>query len=147
WYGRVHPDDMEPYRASLRDCFKDRTAKVECQYRIKAADGSYRWIEDHGLPVRNAAGRAVRLVGAVADISHRRGMEQALRDSEERHTLAMQAVNESVYDWNVTTGEIYYSPGVMTLVGLSSDRFHEFRTAKDWLDRIHPDDLPGYQKA
>jgi PAS domain S-box-containing protein len=144
WYHRVHPGDMEPYRTALTECFRGDTSKVECQYRIKAADGTYRWIEDHGLPVRNKAGRAGRLVGAVADITRRREMEQALRESEERYALAMQAVNEGVYDWNLVTGEIYYSPGVGNSLGIAQE---ELRTPKDWLDRIHPDDIAGYRQA
>src|SRR6478736_7643458 len=68
WYRRVHPDDMENYRTALRDCFRQRALKIECQYRIKAADGNYRWVEDHGLPIRNKAGRAIRLVGAISDV-------------------------------------------------------------------------------
>src|ERR1700686_2496768 len=32
WYRRVHPDDMESYRRALRDCFKQRASKLECQY-------------------------------------------------------------------------------------------------------------------
>src|ERR1700691_5780674 len=69
WNARVHPDDNENYRAALRDCFRQITPKLNCEYRVKAADGAYRWVEDHGLPIRNEAGRAIRLVGAVNDIS------------------------------------------------------------------------------
>jgi PAS domain S-box-containing protein len=118
WNRRVHPDDKANYRTALRDCFKKSTSKLECQYRIKAADGNYRWVEDHGLPIRNKAGWVIRLVGAVSDISRRRQTEQALRDSEQRYALAMQAVNEGVYDWNIATGEMYYSPRVRDAVGL-----------------------------
>ena len=144
WNQRLHPDDAKNYRTALRDCFKQKTSKLECQYRIKAADGNYRWVEDHGLPIRNETGRTIRLVGAVSDISHRRQMEQALLDSEERYALAMQAVNEGVYDWNIATGEIYYSPSVLDAVGLAPE---ELGSPKDWIDRIHPDDLPAYKHA
>jgi PAS domain S-box-containing protein len=144
WNRRVHPDDTEIYRSALRDCFKQNTSKLECQYRIKAADGNYRWVEDHGLPIRNEASWVVRLVGAVSDISRRQQTEQALRDSEQRYALAMQAVNEGVYDWNIATGEMYYSPRVRDAVGLTPD---ELGSPKDWLDRIHPDDLPAYKQA
>lgn len=65
WNARVHPEDFEGYRTALRDCFKRRSSKLECQYRIKAANGTYRWVEDHGLPIRDNAGLAIRLVGAV----------------------------------------------------------------------------------
>jgi PAS domain S-box-containing protein len=144
WYGRVHPKDMEGYRTALRDCFKQRSLKLECQYRIRVADGSYRWVEDHGLPIRNETGRTIRLVGAVSDISRRRQMEQALLESEQRYALAMQAVNEGVYDWNIVTDEIYYSPSVRNAVGFTPE---EMRTRTDWLDRIHPDDISAYKQA
>jgi PAS domain S-box-containing protein len=106
-----------------------------------AADGTYRWVEDHGLPVRNKVGRAIRLVGAISDISHRQQTEQALRDSEQRYALAMQAVNEGIYDWNIKSGDIYYSPRFQEVLGLS------LRIQSDWLDRIHPDDLPVFKQA
>ena len=144
WYGRVHPEDMENYRMALRECLKQRSLKLECQYRIRAADGNYRWVEDHGLPIRNDMGRTIRLVGAVSDISRRRQMEQALLDSERRYALAMQAVNEGVYDWNIATGEIYYSPSVRTALGFTPE---ELGSRTDWLDRIHPDDLTAYKQA
>ena len=144
WSRRVHPHDRENYRTALRDCFKQRTLKLECQYRIKAADGNYRWVEDRGLPIRNETGRAIRLVGAVNDISQRRQTEQALRDSEERYALAMQAINEGVYDWNIATDETYYSPRVRDVVGLAPK---ELGSRTDWLARIHPDDLFAYKQA
>jgi PAS domain S-box-containing protein len=144
WSRRVHPDDRKNYRTALLDCFKQSALKLECQYRIKAADGNYRWVEDHGLPIRNETGRAIRLVGAVNDISQRRQTEQALRDSEQRYALAMQAVNEGVYDWNIATDEIYYSPRVRDAVGLTPK---ELGSRTDWLARIHPDDLLAYKQA
>ena len=144
WNRRVHPDDWETYCAALIKCFKAQTRKLECQYRIGSADGDYRWIEDHGFPVRDGNGRAVRLVGAVSDITSRRQMEQALRESEERHTLAMQAVNEAVYDWNLTTNQIYYSPGVRNLLGFATQAID---SPNRWFDRIHPEDLASYNQA
>jgi PAS domain S-box-containing protein len=144
WYGRVHPENLESYRTALRECFKQRSLKLECQYRIRAADGNYRWVEDHGLPIRNEMGRTIRLVGAVSDISRRRQIEQALLDSEQRYALAMQAVNEGVYDWNIATGEIYYSPSVRNALGFTPE---ELGSRMDWLDRIHPDDLAAYKQA
>ena len=144
WYRRVHPDDMPGYRNAMRNCFKQRSSKLECQYRIRASDGNYRWVEDRGLPIRNKEGRAIRLVGAISDVSRRHQTEQALRDSEQRYALAMQAINEGVYDWNIETGEIYYSPRVLHSVGLTPE---QLGSREDWLQQIHPDDLPAYKQA
>jgi PAS domain S-box-containing protein len=70
--------------------------------------------------------------------------EAALRDSEERYALAMRAINEGVYEWDVATSEMYYSPRVRELVGLETS---ELRTMTDWTDRIHPDDREEFRKA
>jgi PAS domain S-box-containing protein len=96
WYRRVHPDDMESYRTALRDCFKQRASKLECQYRIRAADGNYRWVEDHGLPIRNEAGRAIRLVGAVSDISRRHQTERALRDRDQELDAVLDTIDYGI---------------------------------------------------
>jgi PAS domain S-box-containing protein len=96
WYGRVHAEDRESYRTALRDCFKRRSSKLECQYRIKAADGTYRWVEDHGLPIRDKAGWAIRLVGAVSDITLRHQTEQALRDRDQELNAVLDAIDYGV---------------------------------------------------
>jgi signal transduction histidine kinase len=46
-----------------------RSLRRRCHYRIKAADGDYRWVDDHGMPIRNGSGRTIRLVGAVSDVT------------------------------------------------------------------------------
>ncbi len=90
WNARVHPDDFEHYRTALRDCFKAVTARLHCEYRIRLTNGEYRWVEDHGLPTRDGAGRAVRLVGAVSDITERKEAEHALREALEQQTATAQ---------------------------------------------------------
>jgi len=144
WNALVHPDDFAGYRAALRQCFRGEATRVDCEYRVRHGDGQYRWIKDRGIPVRNSAGRAIRLVGALDDITAKKDVEQALRESEERYALAMRSTREGVYEWDVATGKIYYSPGVTESVGLTSE---QLQTVSDWTERIHPDDLPGYRAA
>jgi two-component system, NtrC family, sensor kinase len=86
-----------------------------------------------------------RLVGELRERSEElTRREAALRASEERYALAMSAINEGVYEWDVATGEMYYSPRVCDLVGL---RPSELRTMTDWTDRIHSDDKEAFSKA
>jgi len=54
------------------------------------------------------------------------------------------AINEGVYDWNVTDGSIYYSESVQKAVGLTPELLG---TVADWRNRIHPDDLQRYDAA
>ena len=58
WNELVHRDDFEGYRSALRDCFRGNSARLDCEYRVKHTDGSYRWLEDRAVAVRNAVGRA-----------------------------------------------------------------------------------------
>src|SRR3954447_14658641 len=62
----------------------------------------------------------------------------------ERYALALQAINDAVYDYDTTNGTIYYAPQLGAMLGLGGDRL---RTVEDWTSRIHPDDLPSYRQA
>jgi len=81
WFALVHPDERDLYRGALRECFKGTTPRLDCEYRILVRSGEHRWVEDHGLPVRDSAGRAIRLVGAVNDVTGRKETERKRRSS------------------------------------------------------------------
>src|SRR5229473_896905 len=143
WNRIVHPEDFPIYRAALRDCFRGVTARLDCEYRVRHSDGAYRWIEDRALPVRNEAGRAIRLVGAISDVTERKTTEQALRDNQERYSLVSQAVAEGIYDWNVEQNTLFVSPRLMEIFkfegpGLGSE---------DWFGLVHAADRERYRGA
>jgi PAS domain S-box-containing protein len=144
WYERVHPDDKKPYRDAMVRYFKRRAEHFACEYRVLNKAGHYRWVSDRGNAVRDRGGRVTHFLGAIADITEQVATKQALQESEERYALATEAVGEGMYDWNVETDAIYYSPGLFRHMRLDPKKH---RTAADWLKRIHPDDLPKYQQA
>src|ERR1051325_6481536 len=76
WNERVHPGDFEQYRSCLRDCFRGVTARLDCEYRVRHGSGQYRWIEDRGVPMPDATGKATRMVGAISDITERKEMNR-----------------------------------------------------------------------
>jgi PAS domain-containing protein len=73
------------------------------------------------LPIRKPAGRVIWLAGAVSDVTTSKEMERALHASEERHALAMEAMNETVYEWYIDMGEMYYSPRLHQTLGLTPE--------------------------
>jgi signal transduction histidine kinase len=70
--------------------------------------------------------------------------EAALRASGERYDLAMRAIQEGIYDWNIEKGTIFYSHQAMEQTRSSPENS---RTPEDWRRRIHPDDLPNYDRC
>jgi diguanylate cyclase (GGDEF)-like protein/PAS domain S-box-containing protein len=69
----------------------------------------------------------------------RREAEKALKESEERYALAASGANDGLWDWNLKTNEIYYSPRWKSLLGHEENEIGN--TPEEWFNRVHPDDL------
>ncbi len=69
--------------------------------------------------------------------------ERALQESRARYHLAMEAAQYGLWDWNISTGEVYYSPGWLRIIGLNKIK----AAYETWEQRMHPDDLPHILKS
>ena len=72
------------------------------------------------------------------DITESKRLEDDLLVSEERFRLSMDATSDGVWDWDIQTGNVYYSPGYVRMLGYASTDIPEH--VNSWLDLIHPDD-------
>lgn len=72
------------------------------------------------------------------EISDRQHAEAALRESEERLQLALEAANQGIFDIDFQTGEAIISPEYARMLGYEPESFRE--TKNTWLARLHPDD-------
>ena len=81
----VHPDDVNHVRTSAIRVLKDEQQHLDLDYRLRTQSGGWLWCQCRGTVLeRDAAGRALRLVGTQCDISARKQAEDALRLSEDR---------------------------------------------------------------
>ena len=65
-------------------------------------------------------------------------MGKALLESEERFNLAVKAAREGVWDWNMETDAVWYSPRYKEMLGYADDEIEHHVSA--WLRLLHPDD-------
>jgi diguanylate cyclase (GGDEF)-like protein/PAS domain S-box-containing protein len=85
----------------------------------------------------------VALARIGTQLSHTRA-EQALRESEERYALAARGANDGLWDWNLGTESIYFSPRWKAMLGYADDEIDT--SPEEWLGRIHEADRPHVQR-
>jgi diguanylate cyclase (GGDEF)-like protein/PAS domain S-box-containing protein len=79
WLDRVHPEDIAGVRSLVDTHLAGRTEYFQSEHRIRHYDGSYRWVLNRGVVVRDGNGRPTRMAGSMSDISDRKTAEQQLR--------------------------------------------------------------------
>ncbi|MFZ3183077.1 MAG: PAS domain-containing protein, partial [Pseudomonas sp.] len=99
WAERVHPDDRQRVVDS-RNALLANSAKNhwEDEYQFRKADGSYAVVLDRGFVLRNEQGQALRMIGAMLNITERKQIENALRVSEQRMRVALSASPVMVFN-------------------------------------------------
>ena len=99
--------------------------------------------EAYGYLIKPFEDRDLRSAIEMALYKHR--IERKLRESEERYALAARAANDGIWDWNLISGEVYYSPRWKSSLGLAETV--EISMPGDWFDRVHPQDLEGVNQV
>ncbi|MCO5172068.1 MAG: PAS domain S-box protein [Planctomycetes bacterium] len=152
WGEVVHPDD---YRSAIEEGCRQpwpTDAPRRFEYRVTAADGSTRWVEDHVSLVRDAQGRVTHLRGVMVDITDQRTAEQRLVASEATLRAMMENTPHVAiqrYDaqgrvlaWNHASEVLYGYPAdaavgrTLDEVGLlGPDGVEEFRRRLDVISR------------
>ncbi|MFD1141205.1 PAS domain S-box protein [Larkinella insperata] len=89
WFDRIHPDDRAEVQAAITQ-MKTQNKEFNCEYRVRKPDGQERWIRGSGKVLVDANGQAYRSTGLVFDITERKQMEHALRESQERQAFLLQ---------------------------------------------------------
>ncbi len=96
WQGRVHPEDLPGALVLVREAIDQARDSFELEFRFRHKDGSWRWILALGSVITDVRGRAVRAMGAHIDITERKVMERALRESEQRYREVVNSIQETL---------------------------------------------------
>ena len=139
WADLIHPDDLTSSQQALQDHLDGKTPFHRDEYRLRAKDGSYRWILDQGAVLEyDSQGRPLRMTATHTDITERKQVEQLLQESEQRLQFVLKGSQLGFWDWNLETNEVKRNERWTEMLGYRLDEI-DF-TVKQWIDFIHPDD-------
>lgn len=133
----IHPDDIPDARESLTKVVQTKNRSPFNTFRIRHANGSWRMLEATGQSHTDENG--ARVIVNARDVTERRQMEDALRESEQRFREFAENI-EAVF-WQAEPGSLhptYVSPAYEKIWGRSRESLLASPSA--WLDAVHPDD-------
>ncbi|MBA1228196.1 PAS domain-containing protein [Pseudomonas viridiflava] len=95
WLSQIHPDERAHVYASIHQVIDGTDTAWSHEYRFRREDGTYADVLDRGHVLRNAEGQAVRMIGAMLDMSGMRKAETALRQSEQRFRTILETIESA----------------------------------------------------
>jgi PAS domain S-box-containing protein len=132
------PRDMaEKYRRDDRNVL-ETGGVLEIIEEVITAEGK-RYFHVLKTPVRDVAGKVMGSQHIAWDVTARKLAEEELRRSRERFELAVQGSQDGLWDWDLTTDAVYYSPRYKAMLGYEDHELPDRR--EEWAERVHPDDL------
>ncbi|MFO1483467.1 MAG: PAS domain S-box protein [Verrucomicrobiaceae bacterium] len=136
--------DHDIFPPEMARAFRENDAKViaagEAMQLEEIAphdDGPHTYLSVK-FPLRDAFGKIHAVGGIATDITEQKEFIRALEQSEERFSLAVRGTNDGIWDWNIQTGEVYFSPRWKSMVGYEEDELGNSFASFEAL--LHPDD-------
>ncbi|MEB3886101.1 PAS domain S-box protein [Lyngbya sp. CCY1209] len=137
WFESIHPEERE----FIRELFKNHAIAepFNQEYRIVRPDGTERWIWTRSFPVFDGAGLVDRTVGLAEDITDRRQVEDALRESEARYATLTDISPVGIFRTDARGECVYINEHGCDLLGLPAVDI----LGRGWIQAIHPEDRDG----
>lgn len=136
WQPTVHPEDLQMTIDAWETAVREGST-YQLEHRLRMADDSFRWHLSRAFLVESKDG-GKEWIGTATDIDDVKKTEQALRVERERLSVALDAGEMGVYDLDMISDELWWSPGVYRVFGVSPESFKPTREL--FLALIHPDD-------
>ena len=132
----VHPDDRTKMTAAMQEHLLGHTPAYEVEQRMLHADGTYRWVLSRGIATYDPEGRRAHFFGADIDITERKVLEEALRETQTSLELATESAKVAVWKSDLRTLTLHFSSGWKHVLGREQGEI----TLAALFDLVHPDD-------
>jgi hypothetical protein len=134
----IHPDDRAYVRESVRQALEQKI-DYEAEYRNIWPDRSVHWVLARGSAIYDTDGTPTRMIGVTLDITERKRAEEALRASEERLKLVIDATNDAIWDWDLVQNKCFWSKRFYQFLGLSPTEEKRY-FYESLYPLVHPED-------
>ena len=141
WLDNIHPADKSTALKNFDRVFQDGV--IEQEYRLKSRQGQYIWIQDRMK--LDETTNPISINGSLNDISERKHLMSTLIKSEQRLSKSQVFANIGTWDWNIKTGELYWSERIAPLFGYAVGELET--TYDNFLNALHPDDRDNVLNA
>ncbi|MFV5686775.1 PAS domain-containing protein [Flavobacterium sp. GB2R13] len=123
WFDKIHPEDSIKMSIKLYSFIEQKTEKWQDQYRFRCADNSYKYVLDRGFLLKDEDGKAIRMIGAIQDITKQKEEEQRLKLLETVITQSKDSIiiTEASSNDNALPKIIYVNPAFTTMSGYNSE--------------------------
>ena len=121
WRDITHPDDQRASEDYTRSLFLGEIEHYSCEKRYIRKDGSIFWGNLTLSLLRQPSGEPKYFVKVLEDVTQRKRAQEERREATERMELVIRASNDGFWDWNLLTGEIYFSPRWKEMIGYRDD--------------------------
>lgn len=122
WFENIHPEDSIKMSVRLYSFLEQKTEKWQDEYRFKCADNTYKYVLDRGFLLKDENGKAVRMIGAIQDITKKKEEELRLKLLE---TVIVQTkesiiITEANFNDNKLPKIVYANPAYTSMTGFDS---------------------------
>jgi PAS domain S-box-containing protein len=132
------PDDPE-ILDQFEKHFRGLTNYFEYEYELPTAFGKPKWFKARARVMkRDDKGKAQRVVGVLRDISMRKQHLQEAREVEQRWERAVRGTSDGLYDWDLSTGHVWYAARFRAIVGYAPEDFPD--TFQAFQNTVHEED-------
>ncbi|MEJ1222749.1 PAS domain-containing protein [Sediminicola sp. 1XM1-17] len=139
WAENIHPEDRVRVEASFEKSLEEDHETWEEEYRFKKADGNFVIVNDKAFIIRNANGKAVRMVGAICDITERNNYVLKAKIANKRFQRIADLTKEVIYDWDIINEDVYWGSGYEKHFGHQLPKRKV--TLQTRINHMHPEDV------
>jgi diguanylate cyclase (GGDEF)-like protein/PAS domain S-box-containing protein len=144
WQAIVHPEDLADVEKQWRSAIVARRP-VNNEFRIRNAEGHWRWTHSRAAPIYKPDGSVCKWVGMNIDITERKEAETRLRESEEFNRISAEAAHVGTWYIDLQADQLVISAKKAELLGLPHDRRQI--SIEEWKSWVCPEDAPKVMQA